>query len=73
MSFMEETAAAEAAAARGERVCVMQSESIVNTNTFTYLTISRGDPFVIVNQLVGPTGRGRAWRRTCTNAISPST
>ena len=34
-----------------------QSEAILNTNTFNYLTISRGDPFAMVNLLVGPTGR----------------
>ena len=57
MSFMEETAAAETGRPPERRVCMMQSEAVINTNTFNYLTISRGDPFVIVNLLVGPTGR----------------
>ncbi len=37
----------------------MQSEAILNTNTFNYLTISRGDPFTMVNLLVGPDRPGR--------------
>lgn len=57
MEFMEETAASETGRPPDRRVCVMQAESIINSNTFNYLTISRDDPFAIVNQLVGPTGR----------------
>ena len=57
MRFMEETAAAERGGDQEKRVCMLQSQPIINSNTFYFLTLSRDAPFSIINQLVGPTFR----------------
>ena len=57
MSFIEETAAAESGRPPERNLCVLQSEAIINTNTFYYLTVSRGDPYNVVAEMVGPTLR----------------
>ena len=73
MSFIEETAAAETGRPPERTVCMLQSEAIINTNTFNYLhdlprrPVRHGQP-CWSGRPVGP-----AWRRTCTNAISAST
>jgi 4-amino-4-deoxy-L-arabinose transferase-like glycosyltransferase len=57
MRFIERTAAAEIGRPPARNLCVLQSEAFINTNTFTYLTQSRDDPYNVVAEMVGPTFR----------------
>ena len=57
MEYIERTAAAEPGRPPERNICVLQSEVIINTNTIHFLTISRGDPYNVVAELVGPTRR----------------
>ena len=57
MRFIEKTAAAEIGRPPARNLCVLQSEAFINTNTFSYLTQSRGDPYIVVAEMVGPTLR----------------
>lgn len=38
-------------------VCLLQSEAVVNSNTFLYLNSARRDPFVFTDILIGPQGK----------------
>jgi 4-amino-4-deoxy-L-arabinose transferase-like glycosyltransferase len=57
MEYIERTAAAEPGRPPERSVCVLESEVILNTNTIYFLINSRGDPFNVVAEMVGPTGR----------------
>jgi hypothetical protein len=57
VEYIEKTAAAEPGRPPERNVCVLESEAIVNTNTISFLIRSRGDPFNVVAEMVGPTLR----------------
>jgi 4-amino-4-deoxy-L-arabinose transferase-like glycosyltransferase len=55
--YIEDTAAAEAGRPPERTVCLLESQPIVNTNTFNFLAASRGDAYSMIDVLVGPEGR----------------
>ena len=57
MRFIEDTAAAEPGRGPERTVCLLESEPIVNSNTYNFLAGSRGDPYAMFDVLVGPEGR----------------
>ena len=57
MRFIEDTAAAEPGRGPKRTVCLLESEPIVNSNTYNFLAGSRGDRYAMFDVLVGPEGR----------------
>jgi 4-amino-4-deoxy-L-arabinose transferase-like glycosyltransferase len=47
----------QAAAGPPRTVCMLESEPLVNTNTFSFLAHSRGDQFSFIDIFMGPGGR----------------
>jgi hypothetical protein len=52
-------------------ICLLQSEPIINTNTFVYLSVAREDPYSPMDVRVGEPGRPglEEWLKSCDFAL----